>query len=82
MIAAKNLARNRGSDEILRCAQNDGVFPPRERLQNANVYADILLFAPPAKLLASLGPSGKQILGAPDRGPFALTQFDGRLSSE
>jgi hypothetical protein len=32
LSAAKNLARNCGVDEILRCDQNDDVFPPRERL--------------------------------------------------
>ncbi len=32
LSAAKNLSWNRGSDEILRYAQNDDVFPARERL--------------------------------------------------
>ncbi len=34
LSAAKNLSWNRGPDEILRCAQNDDVFPARERLRN------------------------------------------------
>jgi hypothetical protein len=32
LSAAKNLVRNCGAGEILRCAQNDDVFPPHERL--------------------------------------------------
>ncbi len=32
LSAAKNLSWNRGPDEILRYAQNDDVFPARERL--------------------------------------------------
>jgi hypothetical protein len=32
LIAAKDLVWLRGTDEILRCAQNDGILPARERL--------------------------------------------------
>ncbi len=33
LSVAKNLSWDRGPTEILRYAQNDGVFPARERLQ-------------------------------------------------